>query len=268
MPPAWLAQWVAWWKCSPMAQASCSYSAPRRAHSASAWPQATVAGTQVYPSPPLSGLHRHGSLANHSSALWLWSEAFSGLWLSSGALDSENLLLKGLESSPRGGLSERHSVGLLEGAAAARLLTTVPLLSADILSIRILKARFLLESESRVFALASSQGRSFDVADVFKRFPPLAAECVWARGVCLPVCASGSLPQGWLLRGMFTWPLAPSPSRAAHWQGQGGALASFCTPASTQLPFTQGLRSRVHLRVRSPERYFPNQVSRDGRQVC
>ncbi|KAM5203001.1 uncharacterized protein KIAA1614 homolog isoform 3-T3 [Hipposideros larvatus] len=95
-----------------------------------------------------------------------------------------------------------------------------------------------------------------------------AAECVWARGVCLPVCAPGSLPQGWLLRSMFTCPLAPSPSRAARWQGQGGALTSFCTPASTQLAFTQGLRSRVHLRVRSPERYFPDKVSRDGRQVC
>lgn len=111
-------------------------------------------------SPPLSGLHRPVSLANHSGALWLWSEASSGLWLSSGALDSENLLLEGLGSSPQGVFLESHGVELLEGAAAVRLHTTVPLLSADILSIRILKASFSLESKSGVFALASSQGRS------------------------------------------------------------------------------------------------------------
>lgn len=49
------------------------------------------------------------------------------------------------------------------------------------------------------------------MADVFKRFPSPAAECVWAHGVCLPVCAPGSLPQGWLLRVMVTCILTPRP---------------------------------------------------------
>ena len=53
------------------------------------------------------------------------------------------------------------------------------------------------------------------MAEVFKRFPPPVAECVWAcvwaRGVCLPVYASRSLPGGWLLRVMFTCALSPRP---------------------------------------------------------
>lgn len=48
--------------------------------------------------PLFSGPHSPGTLANHTGG----QRFFSGLWLSSGALGSENLLSKGLEFSPQG----------------------------------------------------------------------------------------------------------------------------------------------------------------------
>ena len=53
MRPAPRAPWAAWWRCSPTARASCSYSGPRRALSASAWPPGMDAGTQVGPRRPV-----------------------------------------------------------------------------------------------------------------------------------------------------------------------------------------------------------------------
>ena len=53
MPPAPRLPWAAWWRCSPTARASCSYSAPRRALSASTWPLGMDAGTQVGPRRPV-----------------------------------------------------------------------------------------------------------------------------------------------------------------------------------------------------------------------
>lgn len=64
------------------------------------------------------------------------------IFLSSGVLDSENFLLKGLEFSPQGLFLKGQGVGLLEWVAVGRLDSTVPPLSVDILKIRISKADF------------------------------------------------------------------------------------------------------------------------------
>lgn len=78
-----------------------------------------------------------------------WSELFSGLWLSSGALGSENLLSKGLEFSPQGFFLKSQDMGCWGWGEVAlgRPDPTVPLLSDDILKIRILKANYSLGSQ-------------------------------------------------------------------------------------------------------------------------
>ncbi|KAM5295160.1 uncharacterized protein KIAA1614 homolog isoform 2-T2 [Glossophaga mutica] len=70
-------------------------------------------------------------------------------------------------------------------------------------------------ARGRCSCLPVLRGDPFDVAEVFKRFPAAAAECVWAHGMCLPVCAPRPLPGGWLLRVMFPCTLSPGP-----WESQ------------------------------------------------
>lgn len=100
--------------------------------------------------PVLSGLHSLGTLANCKVPFGCDQRLFSGLWQSSGALDSGSLLSKGLEFSLRGLFLKSQGMGLLEGVSLGRLDPTVPLLSAGILETRISKANFSLGSQREI----------------------------------------------------------------------------------------------------------------------
>ena len=80
-----------------MAQPSCSYNAPRRALLASVWPLGMGAGTQVSPPPtPFWAPHPWGLSKPQQCLL---AVIISSLWLTSGALNADSLLAKGLEFS-------------------------------------------------------------------------------------------------------------------------------------------------------------------------
>lgn len=89
-------------------------------------------------------------------------------------------------------------MGLLEGVAIGRLDPAVPLLSADTLKIRILKANFLLGSQ-----------RELVCACLFSEAIPL----MW------PMCSNGSLPQPLSVSGPVCARVPPSglaPEGSVH----------------------------------------------------
>lgn len=61
---------------------------------------------------------------------------------------------------PIGALSGESQCGAAGGGSCRRLHSTAALLCADVLRVRIVKASSSLESERRLFVLASSQRRS------------------------------------------------------------------------------------------------------------
>lgn len=249
-PPAWPAQWAAWWRCSQTAPASCSCSAPQRALLASVWPLGTGAGTQV------SSLRFLGptALAPWQTTLvirvFFWSLAEQ--W-SSGLREP---LIKRTRVLPTGLFLKGQGMGLQQGVAIGRPESSVPLLSDDILKIRVLKANYSLGSQreivcacqfSEAVPLMWPMCLNGSLLQLLSVSGPEECACLSVHPG--PSLRAGSRPptQSWLLRVRFSGTLALRP-----WRSQKEHLVAYGVKCLA-LFFTFLLRKRMYLGSRIPD---------------